>query len=110
MIPAPTMRAWRASLLAAVACFMLLVAASAAHAEQASSAARATQGGYLDAGDEHTCALLADRSLRCWGKGLAGRLGYGNEANVLSGARAVRPPPRLTAAAPAPDSTLASLP
>src|SRR5215467_10807704 len=84
MIPAPAPRAWRAALLAAVACFVMLVAASAATAEQASSVSRSTQGGYLDAGDEHTCAVLADRSLRCWGKGLAGRLGYGNEANVLS--------------------------
>ncbi len=88
MIPAPAPRAWRAVLLAAVACFVMLVAASAASAEQASSVSRPTQGGYLDAGDEHTCALLADRSLRCWGKGLAGRLGYGNEANVLSAASA----------------------
>ncbi|MGE0028290.1 MAG: hypothetical protein AB7O78_14825 [Thermoleophilia bacterium] len=88
MIPAPAPRAWRAALLAAVACFVLLIAASAATAEQASSLSRSTQGGYLDAGDEHTCAVLADRSLRCWGKGLAGRLGYGNEANVLSAASA----------------------
>lgn len=88
MIPAPTLRAWRVALLAAVACFVVLVSASAATAEQASSVSRSTQGGYLDAGDEHTCALLADRSLRCWGKGLAGRLGYGNEANVLSAAGA----------------------
>ncbi len=88
MIPAPAPRAWRAALLAAVACFVVLFATSAATAEQASSVARTTQGGYLDAGDEHTCALLADRSLRCWGKGLAGRLGYGNEANVLSAGNA----------------------
>jgi alpha-tubulin suppressor-like RCC1 family protein len=88
MIPAPASWAWRAPLLAAVACFVVLFGASAAQAEQASSGARPTQAGYLDAGDEHTCALLADRSLRCWGKGLAGRLGYGNEANVLSGAAA----------------------
>jgi alpha-tubulin suppressor-like RCC1 family protein len=76
------------ALLAVAACFVMLAAASAATAEQASSVSRQTQAGYLDAGDEHTCALLADRSLRCWGKGLAGRLGYGNEANILSAANA----------------------
>ena len=75
MISAPAMRAWRTALFAVAACFVLLVAASAATAEQASSVSRPTQGGYVDAGDEHTCAVLADRSLRCWGKGLAGRRG-----------------------------------
>lgn len=88
MIPAAAPRAWRATLLALAACFVMLVAAPAADAEQASSAARPTQAGYLDAGDEHTCVLPADRSARCWGKGVAGRLGYGGEATVLSAAAA----------------------
>ena len=88
MITTPVRRAWRAALLAVAACFVLLIAAPGAVSEQASSGARPAQAGYLDAGDEHSCAILADRSLRCWGKGLAGRLGYGNEQNVLSGAAA----------------------
>jgi uncharacterized repeat protein (TIGR01451 family) len=76
----------RALLLAALAvvvlgCLTPLVAR--ASAEQASSGARSAQGGYIDAGEEHTCAVLADRSVRCWGKGVAGRLGYGNDNNVL---------------------------
>lgn len=57
-------------------------------AEQASSGVRSAQGGYIDAGEEHTCAILADRSVRCWGKGVAGRLGYGNDGNVLAPAAA----------------------
>ena len=69
--------------LAVVAAFML-IAAPKATPEQASSDVRRAQAGYLDAGDEHTCAILADRTVRCWGKGLAGRLGYGNEDNVLT--------------------------
>lgn len=30
----------------------------------------------------HACALLDDGSVRCWGSGLYGRLGYGNVANI----------------------------
>jgi len=32
----------------------------------------------LAAGDTHTCALLDSGTVRCWGDGMAGRLGYGN--------------------------------
>ncbi len=34
------------------------------------------------AGTDHNCALLDDRSVRCWGSGVAGRLGYGNTNDV----------------------------
>ena len=33
-------------------------------------------------GAAHTCAVLTDGNLVCWGAGSAGRLGYGNEADV----------------------------
>ena len=33
----------------------------------------------IDAGMEHTCALLSTGAIRCWGNGSYGRLGYGNE-------------------------------
>jgi len=36
----------------------------------------------ISAGDSHTCALLDDGSVRCWGFGADGRLGYGNTDNV----------------------------
>jgi len=36
----------------------------------------------ISAGDNHTCALLDNGSVRCWGYGTAGRLGYGNASNV----------------------------
>lgn len=36
----------------------------------------------IDAGAEHTCALLDDGAVRCWGEGSDGRLGYGNEDNI----------------------------
>jgi len=36
----------------------------------------------ITAGDNHTCALLDGGSVRCWGLGGDGRLGYGNRKNV----------------------------
>lgn len=33
-------------------------------------------------GDSHTCALLSDGRVRCWGLGLSGRLGYGSADDV----------------------------
>jgi cysteine-rich repeat protein len=34
------------------------------------------------AGGEHTCALMDTGPVRCWGNGLAGRLGYGNTNDI----------------------------
>ncbi len=36
----------------------------------------------VSAGLEHTCALLDDTSVRCWGRGSAGRLGYCDELTI----------------------------
>ena len=36
----------------------------------------------ISAGARHTCALLDDLSVRCWGSGAYGRLGYCGEKNV----------------------------
>lgn len=36
----------------------------------------------LAAGARHTCAVLTGGRLRCWGEGLDGRLGYGDELDV----------------------------
>lgn len=36
----------------------------------------------VSAGDYHTCALLDDGTVRCWGFGADGRLGYGNQTNI----------------------------
>jgi alpha-tubulin suppressor-like RCC1 family protein len=36
----------------------------------------------ISAGDSHTCAVLDDGSVRCWGLGDVGQLGYGNTATI----------------------------
>jgi cysteine-rich repeat protein len=36
----------------------------------------------ISAGDYHTCAVLVGGTVRCWGWGEAGRLGYGNTNNI----------------------------
>ena len=36
----------------------------------------------ISVGASHSCALLDDSSLGCWGEGLYGRLGYGNSRNI----------------------------
>lgn len=36
----------------------------------------------VSAGAEHTCAVLVTGQVTCWGRGDAGRLGYGNTANI----------------------------
>ena len=35
----------------------------------------------IAAGEDHTCAIQSDGSVRCWGEGDNGRLGYGGTAN-----------------------------
>lgn len=36
----------------------------------------------ISAGSDHTCALLDDNTVRCWGVGADGRLGYGNTNDI----------------------------
>jgi alpha-tubulin suppressor-like RCC1 family protein len=36
----------------------------------------------ISVGDDHSCAVLDDGSVRCWGSGLNGRLGYGNTNTI----------------------------
>lgn len=39
-------------------------------------------GVELTMGDSHSCVLLADDAVRCWGQGSCGKLGYGNTNNI----------------------------
>jgi Regulator of chromosome condensation (RCC1) repeat len=36
----------------------------------------------VSAGNSHTCALLSSGTVRCWGRGLEGELGYGNTNSI----------------------------
>ncbi len=47
-----------------------------------------TMGGIVTSmsmGQNHSCALMDDKSVRCWGNGSNGRLGYNSSANVGDG-------------------------
>ena len=35
----------------------------------------------IDAGEDHTCAVLSDNTVQCWGYGLLGNLGNGSSSN-----------------------------
>jgi alpha-tubulin suppressor-like RCC1 family protein len=53
--------------------------------EQPSSVPTVDIGGtavYIDAGVDHTCAVLSDGNVVCWGEGSSGRLGYGDPFDV----------------------------
>ncbi len=55
--------------------------AGVAMADQASAPA-SPAAGRIAAGMYHTCAVLTDGSVRCWGYGADGALGYGNTRDV----------------------------
>jgi Regulator of chromosome condensation (RCC1) repeat len=38
----------------------------------------------VDAGNNHTCTILDDGAVRCWGRGFGGSLGYGNVNDLLA--------------------------
>ena len=40
----------------------------------------------IASGGSHTCAQLDNDSVKCWGEGTQGRLGYGNSNNLGDGA------------------------
>jgi alpha-tubulin suppressor-like RCC1 family protein len=52
----------------------------------------------IAAGGQHTCAILDDGTVRCWGFGFSGELGYGNQSNagdMTSDTPALLPPVNL---------------
>ena len=78
----------RVALALAIAALCVLLVVTSAQAEQASAGADRTAAGYLDAGDKHTCAILVDGTVHCWGIGADGRLGYGTTADLPDAADA----------------------
>lgn len=78
----------RVAMALAIAALCVLLLVSSAQAEQSTSGGDRTAAGYIDAGDKHTCAILGDRSVHCWGLGGEGRLGYGSMADISNAANA----------------------
>jgi alpha-tubulin suppressor-like RCC1 family protein len=60
---------------------MALLASGAAQAEQGSSR-HSFMAGRMDSGFAHSCAILGNGSMRCWGYNAQGELGYGNTKDV----------------------------
>lgn len=50
----------------------------------------------ITAGELHTCALMANSTVRCWGNGSQGKLGYGSLNSVGDGPGEM-PPPEVAA-------------
>ena len=67
------------ALLALIA--VVIALPGAAEAEQASQPT-SPAAGQIDAGRNHTCAILPGGAVRCWGFGREGELGYGNTKTI----------------------------
>ena len=66
------------AIASAVVLAVCLLVAGGASGEQAASEVRSFQAGTLDVAYQHSCAVIADGTVRCWGDGANGKLGYGN--------------------------------
>ena len=42
-----------------------------------------TEPDLIAAGEDHSCAIKADGTVRCWGEGSSYRLGYGNNLSLI---------------------------
>ena len=73
----------RLAVFAALTMFVpLLTLSSRSTGEQASSSVLSVDASRMDIGAEHSCAVLYDDSVRCWGEGDSGRLGYANTTDI----------------------------
>ena len=91
------MRIFRIALVVATVATLSLV--EVASAEPSSTGVRALQGGYLDAGGYHTCAVLASGGARCWGRNVTGELGDGTQTSSSTPVSVLISGRRLTAIA-----------
>ncbi|MGH2699114.1 MAG: RCC1 domain-containing protein, partial [Actinomycetota bacterium] len=72
----------RRTTLLVLSVLLLALPTSNASSGQAASPAPRFVSGLLDAGSDHTCALLDTWEVRCWGDGGDGRLGHANTDDV----------------------------
>ena len=70
------------AIFAVLAAAIGLLAASGGSAEQATSSVLSVEAGRIDAGFLHSCAIVDDDTVRCWGHGGHGGLGYGNTNDI----------------------------
>lgn len=103
-------RVWLPLLITTVLCAAL---PPTSYAEQAGSARNRVAIASLDAGGEHTCALLTTGRVRCWGSNSAGQLGsatdFGSSTPVPDPQPAVALGARATAVAAGDTHTCALL-
>jgi alpha-tubulin suppressor-like RCC1 family protein len=69
-------------LCAVVACAVVAVVLPAGAAADQASEPSLPVAGRLAAGGYHSCVVVGGGSLRCWGLGSSGQLGYGTTSNV----------------------------
>ena len=67
-----------------------VLAAGPADAEAAGSATRQVAAASLDAGDGHTCVVVATGAVRCWGADAAGQLGHDSAVNIGDGTVSIK--------------------
>lgn len=82
--------AWRLLALVALVATAVLAATSPSTADVGETRldhARASDAGTISVGLSHTCAVLSDGTLWCWGNNDSGQLGLGNTTNQSSPAR-----------------------
>ncbi len=77
---------WIKRLLSCLVVLLGLVAVGLAAGPASADDSTPLLHGVLTAGAEHTCAVLAEGNVRCWGSGADGRLGYGTDKSVGDGA------------------------
>ena len=75
-------RSWLIGLGMLLVGLVILAGGKQADADQSESLTRSFQAGTLAAGNAHTCALLDNGAVRCWGDGGSGRLGYANTNSI----------------------------
>ena len=85
--PRPIWRALAVVVMALAGSVIVTPSATAEIGETRLDAPRATDAGVIAAGNTHTCAILGDGSLWCWGRNSNGQLGIGNATDQPSPVR-----------------------
>ncbi|MEM8620362.1 MAG: hypothetical protein AAGF73_11640, partial [Actinomycetota bacterium] len=85
---APIVGLWRSALAAVLLVGAVVVGAPSTVLAEVSGATPGTPRGAaatITAGGSHMCALLDNGTVKCWGNGIAGRLGNNDDTNIGDG-------------------------